>query len=104
MSGEPQRRRLVLKPRDEEAVKLREAERSASTKPASHICMPAPTVCFQIIGYPAQNPFGAAKPREAILAERSGLTEQEVLQAEVKKDKLNVRSTSRIVVITASRH
>ncbi len=39
---------------------------------------------------PAQNPFGAAKPREAVLAEKHGKTESEILQEELSKDKLNV--------------
>jgi hypothetical protein len=38
-----------------------------------------------------QNPFGAAKPREAIIAEKLGKTEEEVLKEEVKKEKLHVR-------------
>lgn len=41
-------------------------------------------VCFQ-------NPFGAAKPREAVLAEKTGKTESEILQEEVNKEKLKVQ-------------
>ena len=41
----------------------------------------------------AQNPFGAAKPREAVLANRSGKTESEILQEEVAKEKLKVLLT-----------
>ncbi len=37
-----------------------------------------------------QNPFGAAKPREAVLAEKHGKTESEILQEEVAKEKLKV--------------
>ena len=37
-----------------------------------------------------QNPFGAAKPREAILANRLGKDELSVLQEELKKDRINV--------------
>lgn len=40
-----------------------------------------------------QNPFGAAKPREAIIAEKLGKTEEEVLKEEVSKEKLHVRGT-----------
>lgn len=40
-----------------------------------------------------QNPFGAAKPREAVLADRSGKTESEILQEEVAKEKLKVLPT-----------
>ena len=38
-----------------------------------------------------QNPFGAAKPREAVIAEKLGKTEEEVLKEEVTKEKLHVR-------------
>lgn len=38
-----------------------------------------------------QNPFGDAKPREAIIASRVGKTEEEILKEEVKKEKLHVR-------------
>jgi hypothetical protein len=41
-----------------------------------------------------QNPFGAAKPREAVLANRSGKTESEILQEEVAKEKLKVLLTA----------
>ena len=37
-----------------------------------------------------QNPFGAAKPREAVIAEKLGKTEEEVLKEEVSKEKLHV--------------
>ena len=39
-----------------------------------------------------QNPFGAAKPREAVLANRSGKSEREILLEEVQKEKLKVRA------------
>jgi hypothetical protein len=42
-----------------------------------------------------QNPFGDAKPREAIIASRVGKTEEEILKEEVKKEKLHVSSPSR---------
>lgn len=38
----------------------------------------------------AQNPFGAAKPREAVIAQKTGKTEEEVLKEEVSKEKLHV--------------
>ena len=37
-----------------------------------------------------QNPFGAAKPREAVIAAKLGKTEEEVLKEEVSKEKLHV--------------
>lgn len=37
-----------------------------------------------------QNPFGAAKPREAILATRVGKKEEDILKEEVLKEKLAV--------------
>ena len=37
-----------------------------------------------------QNPFGAAKPREAVLANRVGKKEEEILKEEVLKEKLQV--------------
>lgn len=37
-----------------------------------------------------QNPFGAAKPREAVLATRVGKKEEEILKEEVLKEKLAV--------------
>ena len=40
-----------------------------------------------------QNPFGSAKPRESVLATRSGRSEQEILAEEVKKQGLNVRAS-----------
>jgi hypothetical protein len=38
-----------------------------------------------------QSPFGAAKPREVVIATRVGKTEEDVLKEEVKKEKLHVR-------------
>jgi hypothetical protein len=73
MSDAPRERpRLNLKPRDESAVKKAELDRAHSGK---------------------ANPFGAAKPREAVLANRSGKTESEILQEEVAKEKLKLRLT-----------
>lgn len=37
-----------------------------------------------------QNPFGDAKPREAVLASRTGKTETEILVEEVKAEKPKV--------------
>jgi hypothetical protein len=37
-----------------------------------------------------QNPFGAAKPRETVIAAKMGKTEEEVLKEEVSKEKLHV--------------
>ncbi|PRW56023.1 type II cytoskeletal 2 epidermal [Chlorella sorokiniana] len=69
--AQPQRKRLVLKPRSEEAAKKLEQERQAHLTKA--------------------NPFGAAKPREAVIAEKLGKTEEEVLKEEVSKEKLHLR-------------
>ena len=38
-----------------------------------------------------QNVFGAAKPREAVIAERTGKTEEEILREAVRAEKLRVR-------------
>lgn len=38
-----------------------------------------------------QNPFGQAKPRESILAGRSGRKEEDILKDELSKERLNVR-------------
>lgn len=37
-----------------------------------------------------QSPFGAAKPRERVIAERAGKSEEDVLKEEVKKEKIQV--------------
>lgn len=37
-----------------------------------------------------QNPFGQAKPRESILAGRSGKKEEDILKDELSKDRLRV--------------
>lgn len=39
----------------------------------------------------AQNPFGDAKPREAILAAKTGRTEEEIVREEASKTKIHVR-------------
>lgn len=40
-----------------------------------------------------QNPFGAAKPREAVLADKLGVKEEDVLKKEVLKDRVKVGKT-----------
>ncbi len=50
----------------------------------------------------AQNPFGAAKPREAILASRSGKTEDEILREELAKEKLKVRALALACMTSAA--
>ena len=37
-----------------------------------------------------QSPFGAAKPRERVIAERAGKSEEDVLKEEVQKEKIHV--------------
>jgi hypothetical protein len=64
------RRRLNLKPRDPQAAAKLDLERKQSA---------------------SKNPFGAAKPREAVLAEKSGKKEEDILKEEVTKDKLHLR-------------
>jgi hypothetical protein len=39
-----------------------------------------------------QSLFGAAKPRELVIAQRVGKSEEEILKEEVQKDKLHVRA------------
>lgn len=70
MSEERQRPRLKLQPRNESAAKEEEVKRTSGAK---------------------ANPFGAAKPREAVLAVRSGKTEAEILEEEAKSQKINLR-------------
>ncbi|CAL5225429.1 g8245 [Coccomyxa viridis] len=67
-----ERRRLVLKPRDETAAQRAASERAATAK---------------------SNPFGAAKPRESVLANRAGKKEEDILKEEVLKEKLQLRLT-----------
>lgn len=63
------RPRLNLKPRDETVAKQLEIQRTASGK----------------------NPFGDAKPREKVLASRTGKSETEILKEEVKAEKPKLR-------------
>ncbi len=42
------------------------------------------------LGGCTQNPFGAAKPREAVLADKLGVKEEDVLKKEVLKDRVKV--------------
>lgn len=73
MSSPPrERKRLVFAPRSAEGVAKATAASSSGKS----------------------NPFGAAKPREAVLATRSGKTEDEILKEELSKDKLKLRLTS----------
>lgn len=44
-----------------------------------------------------QNPFGDAKPREAVLASRTGKTETEILVEEVKAEKPKVCHCAQVV-------
>lgn len=37
-----------------------------------------------------QNPFGAAKPRETVLAAKLGKKEEDILKEELSKDRINV--------------
>nr|BCL66128.1 hypothetical protein [Volvox africanus] len=72
MSGEylpSERPRLQLKPRDPNAAQAYEAQRARA----------------------GSNPFGAAKPREQVIAERLGKTEEEVLKEAVKKERPKLR-------------
>ena len=41
-----------------------------------------------------QNPFGAATPREAVLADKLGLKEEDVLKKEVLKERVKVRAAA----------
>jgi hypothetical protein len=63
------RPRLNLKPRDPSAAAKLAEERDASAKPS---------------------PFGAAKPREAILAARTGKKEEDILKEDASKERLHV--------------
>nr|BCL66184.1 hypothetical protein [Volvox reticuliferus] len=72
MSGESfpaERPRLQLKPRDPNAAQAYDAQRARA----------------------GSNPFGAAKPREQVIAERLGKTEEEVLKEAVKKERPKLR-------------
>lgn len=68
-----QRKRLQLKPRDPKAAAKKEEERLRESQSASL--------------------FGDAKPREIIIADRVGKTEEDILKEEVKKEKLHLRLT-----------
>lgn len=107
----PQRKRLVLKPRDPDAAARLEAERAAKAakvrgRIGSERCrgnvmegagsrgramgcyIDAPACTLPC---PPQSPFGNAKPREAVIASRVGKSEEEILKEEVLKEKLHVR-------------
>ena len=49
-----------------------------------------PPLSLSLLSTP-QNPFGAAKPREAVLAQRTGVKEEDILKADVQKEKLHLR-------------
>ncbi|KAL6763800.1 hypothetical protein V8C86DRAFT_3129583 [Haematococcus lacustris] len=68
----PVRRKLNLKPRDENAAQKAEEARLARS---------------------GSNPFGAALPREAVLAHRTGKTEQSILREEGRREQLRLRLT-----------
>lgn len=54
-----------------------------------------------------QNPFGAAKPRETVLAAKLGKKEEDILKEELSKDRINVRyyfSTQSYLVIRLPQH
>ncbi|KAI8113760.1 hypothetical protein M9435_003752 [Picochlorum sp. BPE23] len=69
----PQRRKLHLKPRDPEAAARIEAERLRES--------------YQ------HGVFGDAKPREVVIADRVGKSEEDILKEEVQKEKLHLRLT-----------
>lgn len=66
----PQRPKLNLKPRDPNAAARLEEERLQAA---------------------AKSPFGAAKPRELVIATREGKSEEDILRDEVKKERLHLR-------------
>lgn len=49
-----------------------------------------------------QNPFGDAKPREAILAAKTGRTEEEIVREEASKTKIHVCVVSTSCVLATS--
>ncbi|CAD7700034.1 unnamed protein product [Ostreobium quekettii] len=65
-AGPPQRRRLVLDPRNE--AKARQAAQTAKS-----------------------SIFGEAKPREEVLAKRTGVAESEILRQEAEHERLHIR-------------
>jgi hypothetical protein len=50
-----------------------------------------------------QNPFGDAKPREKVLASRTGKSEVEILKEEVKAEKPKVGATASTAAAAAAR-
>ena len=68
-----QRKRLNLKPRDDARAAQLQSQSSLAQQTSSL--------------------FGDAKPRERIIADRDGKTEEEVLREEVRKEKLHLRLT-----------
>ncbi len=47
--------------------------------------------------------FGAAKPREAILASREGKREEDILKEDVKKEKVHVRPQNLLLTLETDR-
>lgn len=97
-----ERPRLNLKPRDEQAARLAEQQRQEQLKQkvrargyAAHL--PAyrrgrrSPFAFLSLPRPQGNPFGTARPREAILAEKLGKSEEELLAEEARKQRLHLR-------------
>ena len=103
----PQRPKLNLKPRDPNAAARIEAERQqsidgkvrntddAKSPPLTQRSMPSLSrIDHHRNPIPPdyiQSPFGAAKPREVIIATREGKSEEDILKEEVKKEKLHLR-------------
>ena len=46
-----------------------------------------------------QNPFGAARPREAVLATRTGQKEDDILRAESEKDRLKASAHNFVPIL-----
>lgn len=49
-----------------------------------------------------QNPFGAAKPREAVLAQRTGKAEEEILKEAVLAEKVRVSASAGCTILVTS--
>jgi hypothetical protein len=70
--------------------------------PRSRTCASLHTLTARRLHPSVQNPFGAAKPREAVIAEKTGKTEEEVLKEELSKDKLHVSAAANGCAISSS--
>lgn len=73
---------------------------TARRQPAARSPVLSPPTAAAVPPCP-QNPFGAAKPREAVIAEKLGKTEEEVLKEEVTKEKLHVSAGQPPFVLAA---